>query len=320
MKKKILILMFAFCLIMLAGCGTNYNIKLASTNLSVADFYNASYSESSFIYQKGLEKIEENFTAESETYLKYAELIGVSSVGEAEMYSVVSAMDFCYEINDNSSNDDYVVPTQKIYEYKSTYQNNSTVIVIVNKQKGKQVYTCDMYAIMGDVYDYEELITGPVYDSYKFSVSQNKEGANFELSDTQNDVNATFKFDKKAGILNIKMKIVEETSSGNATINIEKNLYNYKNNVLGGRTIVNVSHNSVEQTYIQEYLGKAFEKLAKVGTVANLEEYVNMEKTEEKNIAVDNEGDKYGFKILYSSLSDVSLPTTNTEAYGLFEK
>ena len=152
MKKiKILSLLLALSLI-LCGCGgKNSNIKLSSINIPVSDFYHQSVME--ILEVSGLGETMLLQSEDSEAGKIYEGL--TYSVQQCEMYYyiVTSALDFCIDVAENQSEE-----TQKFFEYTSSQWSGQTIVVVVDKQKGKSVYQTKMYYIYGDNVNYSNIV------------------------------------------------------------------------------------------------------------------------------------------------------------------
>ena len=314
MKKiKLLAFMLIIPILMLTGCGgVNANIKLAETDLSTSTFFNQSINELSYVLNKGQVELNAQEDAEMSTYFGTMR----SMVGEAVdiYYTLISAMDFCLEVAESAT---AVNETQKIYEYKNEYNSGENFVVVVSKPKGKSVYTSKMYVVNGTV-NYDQLAsTTPVLTNV-YTIAKDKTSGMYEFTETENDASGEFLFNNKKGKLYFSIEFEITDSFGTINYVTEANLYNYKNNVLGGRILTSLTYGGKTETLVQEYLCKEYYKKSKLGTVKNTALYVDLEQTEEVSIAASNAGDGYGFEMIYDAQSDLSAPQSLIESYGIF--
>lgn len=310
MKKKILAILFVFCTLIIAGCGKNSNIKLSSTNLSASDFYCNAFQEYGFILSSGANAL---YQGESETFQKYMGLMSSVVIEQNLICSIVSAMDFCIAVNESETT---VAENQKIYEY-SLSGDDSVTIVIVNKTKNKSIYNCSLYENVESTLDIGSLMLSKPTKENTFNITLNSELAQYEYTDSANKVNGWLYYNKNQGKMQIVTNKTESTPTGDVKYTINTNLYNYRNDVVGGRITTSILANNKPTKTVQEFLAKDFYKVAKFGVVKDASLYVNMEKTEESLIGVDNKGDSYGYKIAYNGLGDVE--NTGVGSYGKFE-
>ena len=242
------------------------------------------------------------------------------SVQQCEMYyyMVTSALDFCIDVAENQSEE-----TQKFFEYTSSQWSGQTIVVVVDKQKGKSVYQTKMYYIYGDNVNYSNIVNNEdAIMSHNYSISRNKNDGRYDFSDSKNNIVGNFLFDAPLGKAEISLNYVQEDELdlgiGKITYNTKTSLYNYTNNYLGSRRTISVSSNGVTDNLIQECLCKDYYKAMKIGYIKNEDLYVDMEKTTEEKIGTSNSGDRYGFEVLYTNTSDISGEKTKVNPYGIF--
>lgn len=314
MKKLKLMAILLACVLLICGCGQkNNNIKLHSTSLSAADFFQASMDEIGFLCASAQGEI--SGTANE---LEFALITMMAISGNGLVGNLVSAVDFCMEVA-NSDNKDG--SEQKIYEYISDYPDvvgQSKTIIHVAKAQGKNnVFIANAYSTEDNA-TYKDIVdAGAIPEqSNTFTISIDKSTGVYSFTDTANSVSGTLNYRSDLGTMNIVISY-KFAVLGNQKFDSEFNFYNYANDVLGSRILTSTTVENQKAQYIFESLGKPFEKRAKVGIVKNTNAYVNMTATEESKIGIANSGDVSGYQISYVDDSDTNLPYTTVKNYGL---
>lgn len=312
-SKKIFVIIMAICLFFIAGCGNiNSNLKLEKTEKTAASFYYDFIDEAVFMSEVGKQKLLSDGIDEEYEFLSFINLF-VIEYG----YSLISAMDYCINVAENPGDSSM---SQGIYEYGSDYaqiiDSNGKLIVIVSKAVGKNnVFTSTVYYAEPNQ-TLSDLKDGAVEGiDYSYTISRNRSEGIYEFSDSAKDISGSFAYDKAQGHMTIQLSY--KLSSIGQTVNVEMNLYNYVNGVLGFRMITSTKMYNTNISCIYEFISKPFIKNAKVGYVRNEKDYYDMTQCEESQIGVVGVGDKSGYTIKYQNTSDTTPANIIVNKYGL---
>lgn len=306
-KLKIISLILMLCFVFGGCAGKNDNLKLAPIKVSASDFYHQVLTDSLNLLSQTNSKDQ---SLQDFATVQYSSMLEVAHMGDNHYYSVVSAMDFCVDVAENQSEE-----TQKIYEYDIDDQIG---VVVVNKQKGKSIYAVKMYIVNSEQINYDELLKQEPAQTFNYTVSKNKTTSTYDFSDSKNNINGSYLFDASKGKMEMTLNFLLKSQFAQIVYNSKILICNYTNDIVSCRKIVSTTNNGAKSDVVEEFLLEDYYKSAKLGTIKNSDEYVNLEKTTKEQIAVDTAGDGYGFKILYTNTSDAVGEKLLINPYGIF--
>lgn len=311
-KLKSLILILIACAFVFAGCGAkSSNLKVVSSNKSASAFYFQGLDEISFIEYNA----EKSQTEES--LLAYMVLSTMVLQGQDIMISVASAMDFCIGIAEEEISSE---TTQKIYEYTPSYveTQSNKMIVVVDKKKGKSLYTTRLFMVAGTNTQITELLEQEPYATYNLSISRDKSQGLYEFSDTANKISGDFKYVPNSGKMLINMDFYSSFMGGEQKFEIAYELYSYQNSCVGGRIISKTLFGGNYSGLVYEFFSKPFAKKSKLGFIKDDKLILDLTQIDEEDIATANSGDSYGYSVAYENTSDLEKPKTTVKTYGIF--
>lgn len=300
MKKKLLVIMLAFCLVVLSGCGATDVLRLKQTTLSASDFYCVAMKECQGIIDVGDAELYSRHQND-QTYQSFQSVINNSTNGQVMLATVIAMMDFATFVVESET---ATTETSRIYEYKFSNSTPDSIIVFVSKVKNKQIYNCKTYVEEFTPESFSDVLDGEPDLTHSFNVDVDKDSGVYEFSDSDNGTDGTFYYNKYEGEMSVMVQTIlysEEQVVG--VLALSYNFCNYKHGV-GGRGLITYSSEDATQKYIQEFYSKDFYKKAKFGLVKNEQLYLDMEKTTEQEIASKNDGDARGFTVLYNNTDD----------------
>lgn len=288
-KLKILAAMLALCLVFVAGCGKNSNLKLTSTNLSAADFYYNVVAGTKHDYLSGDIEGKVSLTKSQKKYFP----LFCTSIYDSEEYAIciVSAMDYCMQILQNNSGDAF-----KAYEYNNIGIKDKA-FVIVNKNKGENIFRVKFYEMASGSTLTDAMEEDPSV-SYNFEISLDKANEKYNFKEKLSNSTGWFWYNPNKSTL--KMSFTYKTLL-NIVQQVDIYAYGYTNNIYSGRIVTNQNYEGRNLSVVCEFLNVPFCISLKIGLIKKLDEYVNLEKTTVDKIAVTNAGDAFGFTLVSDS-------------------
>ena len=205
-----------------------------------------------------------------------------------------------------------------VYEFTPTLyssQSEYKYCIVVDKSKTKSIYTANFY-ITNINKTFKDLQSQEPEQTNKFTISRNKNEGLYEFSSPESSASGKFNYNQKR----IKCEIEYKATwlSTEAIFKQTLDICNYKNDIIGARSLMSTSASGQVHNSVYEFLSKDFYKSAKIGAVKDSKVYPGLTAVEEGRVGVDNAGDKYGFKVVYDNQSSLTPETANTLEYGLF--
>jgi len=314
MKKfrPIFLLVLAFAFIF-TGCGAKGdNLKLVESTKSASSFYFDGAKEIAFIEINAATALQES------EFMSYMMFMSMALQGQTILNPVVSAMDFCMAIAEEEISSD---TTQKVYHYEAENLGlqSEKSIVMVEKKKGKSLYTTKEYTVQqGEELQLSELAEQQPNSTYNLSVSRDKSQGLYEFSDSANKISGDFKYQKNSGKFIINISFYTNSFGPEQKFDVCFELYAYENKTVGGRMTTKTTLSAKNETFVYEFLSKPFQKKSKMGIVKDPKLMLDLTQITEDDFAKANEGDLYGYSVTYDNQIDTQDPKTTVKHYGIF--
>lgn len=324
-KYKICLLLLVCFAFILSGCAGEKYLKTASTNLSLATFYENNYI-SSFSEFDGVENDDAIISNESDR-IAYKNYISTYKQILPEERCIVSAVDYLTAVNQGEGEQrvDNVTKT-KIYEYSTIYKqellvSNKTaslandandikaVIVTKSAKNDAEITAYLFYKYKTDKSEISTLLSELENAHYTFIFTLNKhviQTKTYTLVYGQNGsktgCETVVSFNEAKGCLNFSIKTFMGVN--NTLTNFEKSIYKYSNYDVGVRAIAKYKENSKSTTIVYEQLSKDFYKKLKLGEVKDESNMLSMETMQEDKLAKPNNSDLLGFELEHDLQND----------------
>ena len=313
MNKKLFAIVLAFCAIILVGCGSvTPNLSVVGISSSASEFFALAKDETALLGNFGRMYVSASDMAD------YSIMYGLVFSEMQISYNMVSAIDFCMDIEEAESS---VGLDQKVYEYETAYSKyglSGKVLVWVGKVAGKSnEFACKQYNVASDVdfYEVEEMELAPNATN-SFTITKDRATGKYNFTDSGKGVQGAFLFDSTLGHMSINISYVADVF-GTKNFQTQIDFYNYLNGCIGARVLTKTTVDNQKVSYLFESFSKTFEKRAKMTEVKDDSLYYDLSAIKEETIATVNSGDKYGYAISYLDISDTKEFTVDVQKQGL---
>lgn len=335
MKKiKICLLLFLSMAVVFSGCaGINGYFKTATTDLSLATFYNNNYLKGISVFQNAADDSSVIYTESDRIAYKNH----VKAIYELlpEERCLLAATDYLYEINDPQNPSAQKVKL-KPYEfrivlkselelmsetnvYAENFSNIKAVVLLERTEKttSMELNTYLFYMDASTSYEVADLINNKQNAHYGFTFVQtnyNVQTKTFSLKYNTNSV-ASATFNQEKGCLTYSMTTY--LGQTNSQTKLDKSIYQYSDTTVAIRILTEQGVGGQNTLSVYEQMTSQFYNRAKVGEVKDKVNMLSLETMPDDRLAAVNSSDNKGYLLTYDARDDEQVARIICENYGL---